>query len=68
MSRNPDDYTNERRTAVALERIADTLDDYMDLTLSAQHVTTIGLPREALERLAPLLDEITTIRLRRGNR
>ena len=67
MSRNPDDYTNERRTAVALERIADTLDDYMDMTLSIQEMT-VGLRKADPayeEALKPLLDVVDRIKERR---
>jgi hypothetical protein len=77
VSRNPDDYTDERRTAVALERIADTLDDYMEMSLAAQEIMqelqlagAKGDERWEMVRdaLAPLFNTIGSIRERRAKR
>jgi len=68
MSRNPDDYTDERRTAVALERIADTLDDYMDMTLTLQEMT-VGIRKADPayeEALRPILAVVAAIKDRRA--
>ena len=68
MSYNPDDHTNERRTAVALEAIAEALEDYLRLTLSAQVAATIatGFNPDAKPMIQPILDAIAEIKERRG--
>jgi len=70
MSRNPDDYTDERRTAVALERIADTLDDYMDMSLAGIEATNgiRAADPEIDAALRPLIDVLSAIRERRALR
>jgi hypothetical protein len=55
------------RTAVALERLADTLDDYMTMSLSLQSIgrTTIGDPQRALDAIGQTLALISEQRVNR---
>ena len=59
------------RQALALARIADTLDDYMEMSLSSIEITNAAkgaLDPETNAILAPLIDTLRAIRARRAAR
>jgi hypothetical protein len=71
VSRDPRADEPEWQAAWALERIADTLDDYMDMSLSAIEITNAAkasLDPETMAVLRPLLDVLADIRARRAAR
>lgn len=67
MSHNPDLDSHDGRIALALERIADTLDDFMDMSLGAQRITsTIARdPEGALVAFTELLADLERRRAER---
>jgi len=71
MSRDPRLDEPEWIAALALDRIADTLDDYMEMSLSAIEITNAAkaaLDSETMVVLRPLLDVLADIRARRADR
>lgn len=56
--------------AQALERIADTLDDYMTMSLAAQEVFTAarGTDPDLVRAVQPLIDVLAAIRKERASR
>jgi hypothetical protein len=67
----PAEFISLWRIGRALDRIADTLDDYIDLTLgTAETMQGLQAAQDPLLRdaLQPLLDNLAAIRARRENR
>jgi hypothetical protein len=65
VNRDPLDYAG--RTAIALERLADTFDDFLALALAAVDATQAirAADAELAEMVRPLTDVIDAIRERR---